>query len=32
MVEAGRTRVERAFSIERMVAEYRRLYERYGTR
>jgi glycosyltransferase involved in cell wall biosynthesis len=30
MAEAGRARVERAFSISRMVAEYRRLYERYG--
>jgi glycosyltransferase involved in cell wall biosynthesis len=32
MADAGRTRVERAFSIERMVAEYRRLYEQYGRR
>jgi hypothetical protein len=30
MAEAGRARVERAFSISRMVAEYRRMYERYG--
>jgi L-malate glycosyltransferase len=32
MAEAGRRRVERAFSIDRMVAEYRRAYERHVRR